>query len=230
MLARTLEARGLTTLSISLIRRFTEILKPPRALYVPFPFGMALGHPGAIAQQHRVLAALFALLDGTPPVLEDLTGEAPEDEVASPAQASTVGARSMSDKPDLAAEVSRLRHYQQRWVARTGRTTVGLTGVPVERFRGLVRFLEAVARGERPDPRERRADVSWAYFVRYASDDLKALYVEARFVMRPGDTQDDIQRWLWGETVLGAVLVQVRDRVSASDDPAEKAIASGISR
>jgi hypothetical protein len=230
VLARTLEERGLTTLSISLVRRFTEMLRPPRALYVPFPFGMAMGHPGDAAQQHRVLAALFALLDKTPPVLEDLAGEAADDEAMSPTQASALGVRFSSDGADLAAEVSRLRHYQQRWVERTGRTAVGLTGVPVERFRGLVRFLEAVTRGERPDPRERPTDVSWAYFVRYASDDLKALYVEARFVMRPDDTQDDIQRWLWGETTLGAVLVQVRDRLADSDDPTERSIAYGVSR
>lgn len=230
MLARVLEARGLTTVSISLVRRFAEMLKPPRALHVPFPFGMAVGHPGDAAQQHRVLAALFALLDGAPPVLADLAGEAGDDEVMTPTQASTVGVRSSSDGADLAAEVSHLRHYQERWVERTGRTSVGLTRVPVERFRGLVRFLEAVARGERPDPRERPADLSWGYFVRYAADDLKALYVEARFVMRPDDTPDEVQRWLWGETALGPVLVAVRDRLAGSDDATEKSLAYGVSR
>lgn len=231
MLARTFEARGLVTLSISLVRRHTEMLRPPRALYVPFPFGMPLGHPEDPAQQRRVLEALFALLERPVPVLVDLTGEANDDEPASPVQASTVGARPGSDQtPDLATEVSRLRHYQQRWLSRTGRTAVGLTGVPVERFRGLVRFLEAVARGERPDPRERPAEVSWAYFVRYTADDLKALYVEARFVMRPDDTHDDIARWLWGSTALGPVLVRVGEQLRASGDATEKAVAFGISR
>lgn len=234
MLARSFEERGLTTLSISLVRRHTELLTPPRALYVPFPFGMPLGHPGDAAQQHRVLDALFGLLDGTPPVLRDLTGEEADDEPLSPAQASHLGvdARSGSSDgaPDLATEVRRLRHYQQRWLERTGRTSVGLTGVPVPRFRGLVRFLEAVARGERPEPRERPDDVPWAYFVRYAADDLKALYVEARFVMRPDDTHDDIQRWLWTGTALGPVLVRVRERLAASDDPTERDVSYGISR
>ena len=185
MLARILEARGLTTLSISLVRRHTEMLRPPRALYVPFPFGIALGHPGDPAERHRVLDTLLCLLDAAPPVLHDLAGEV-TDEPMSPVQASVLGVRSARDgTPDLASEVSRLRHYQRRWLERTGRTTVGLTGVPVQRMRGLVRFLEAVARGERPDPRERPPNVPWVYFVRYAADDLKALYVEARFVMRP---------------------------------------------
>jgi hypothetical protein len=231
VLARTFEARGLTTVTISLVRRHTEMLAPPRALYVPFPFGMPLGHPGDAAQQHRVLDALFGLLDGTPPVLRDLDGEASDDEPMSPAQASVLGVRASSaDTPDLAAEVSRLRHYHQRWVDRTGRTAVGLTGIPVQRFRGLVRFLEAVARGERPDMRERPADMAWAYFVRYAVDDLKALYVEARFVLRPDDGHDDIQRWLWTGTALGPVVVRVGERLAASDDVTERAVAYGIAR
>jgi hypothetical protein len=228
VLARALEARGLTTLSISLFRTHTEMLRPPRALYVPFPFGMPLGHPDDAAQQHRVLDALLGLLDETPPVLRDLQGE-DTDEPPSPVQASVLGV-SGGQNGDVAAEVSRLRHYQQRWLERTGRTSVGLTGVPVERFRGLVRFLEGVGRGERPEPRERPDDVGWAYFVRDTADDLKALYVEARFVMRPDDSADDVQRWLWTDTALGPLLVAVRDRLAASDDPTEKAVAYGIAR
>ena len=230
MLARSFEGRGLSTLSISLVRRHTEMLRPPRALYVPFPFGMPLGHPGDEAQQRRVLDALLALTRYPVPVLHDLTGEPEVDEPASPAQASMIGIRTAEGTDDVATEVGRLRHYQQRWLARTGRTSVGLTGVPVQRFRGLVRFLEAVARGERPDLRERPDDIAWAAFVRYAADDLKALYVEARFVMRPDDGHDAIQRWLWGDTALAPLLVAVRDRLQSSDDPAEKALAFGIAR
>ena len=43
MLARSLEAAGLSTTSISLVREHTEKVKPPRALWVPFPFGLAFG-------------------------------------------------------------------------------------------------------------------------------------------------------------------------------------------
>lgn len=231
MLARRFEARGLVTLSVSLVRAHTALLRPPRALYVPFPFGMPLGHPDDAAEQRRVLDALFALLDRETPVLADLDdegGRAPE--AASPAQASTLEVAESGPTGDLAAEVSRLRHYQQRWQERTGRTSVGLTGVPVERFRGLVRLLEAVARGERPDPRERPADVEWPYFVRYAADDLRALYVEARFVMRPEDGQDDITRWLWTGTALGPVLVEVQRRLAESEDELDRAVAFGIAR
>ena len=45
MLARALELTGVSTTSISLVREHTEKVKPPRALFVPFPFGHALGRP-----------------------------------------------------------------------------------------------------------------------------------------------------------------------------------------
>jgi hypothetical protein len=43
VLARVLEAHGIATTSISLVREHTEKIKPPRALLVPFPFGHAFG-------------------------------------------------------------------------------------------------------------------------------------------------------------------------------------------
>ena len=64
MLARVLEANGIATTSISLVREHSEKVKPPRALFVPFPFGHALGRANAPELQHRVLrAALFLASD-----------------------------------------------------------------------------------------------------------------------------------------------------------------------
>ena len=54
------------------MREHTEKLKPPRALFVPFPFGHALGRAGDAALQHRVLgAALDLLAEASGPVLAD---------------------------------------------------------------------------------------------------------------------------------------------------------------
>ena len=53
MLARALELTGISTTSISLVREHTGKVKPPRALYVPFPFGHALGRPDDPEPQHR---------------------------------------------------------------------------------------------------------------------------------------------------------------------------------
>ena len=43
MLARVFEATGLSTVQISLLREHTEKVRPPRALFCPFPYGLAFG-------------------------------------------------------------------------------------------------------------------------------------------------------------------------------------------
>ena len=69
-----------------MVREHTVKVKPPRALFVPFPFGYALGKPNAPQLQHRVLAAAFALLQQSGPVLVDF----PEEEALPLLQASSV--------------------------------------------------------------------------------------------------------------------------------------------
>ena len=77
MLARALETAGIATTSISMVREHTEKVKPPRALFVPFPFGYALGRPDDPALQHRVLrAALDLLAEPAGPVLRDFPDDA----------------------------------------------------------------------------------------------------------------------------------------------------------
>ena len=72
MLARALEAQGIATTSISFVREHTEKVKPPRALFVPFPFGHALGRPNDPELQHQVLRAVLDLLSAPAgPVLVD---------------------------------------------------------------------------------------------------------------------------------------------------------------
>lgn len=68
------------------------------------------------------------------------------------------------------------------------------------------------------------------YFVRYGVDDLKALYVEARFVMRPEDDNEAVQRWLWGGTALSRLIRELRDRMEASDDDTTQKLAFGLAR
>ena len=57
-----LERVGITTVSVTLLREITVVIKPPRALFVPFPLGFPLGAPHDAAQQHRVIAAALDLL------------------------------------------------------------------------------------------------------------------------------------------------------------------------
>ena len=72
LIQRAIEYAGITTVSISLLRVITERIRPPRALFVPFPLGYPLGEPDNRNLQIRIMRAAFALLPRTDvPVLEN---------------------------------------------------------------------------------------------------------------------------------------------------------------
>lgn len=72
LIQRAIEYAGITTVSISLLREITRRIRPPRALFVPFPFGYPLGEPDNPNLQTRIMRAAFALLPRTDvPVLEN---------------------------------------------------------------------------------------------------------------------------------------------------------------
>ena len=229
MLARVFEAAGLSTVGIAMVREHAVKVRPPRLLFVPFPFGYALGKPNDRQLQHRVLAAAFELLaQPVGPVLVDF----PEEETPTDLlQASVVPRHAVQAPLDAADEVTRLRAFYERWVEEhDGRTAVGLSGIPQRRWRGVIRFLQAFARGEDAALKERPAEVSLEQFMRYCVDDLKAFYYEARMMQKPTATDTDLHAWFWGETALGQLLPAVAQRLGTSDDPTLKAIAYGIAR
>lgn len=230
VLARIFEEHGLVTTSISLVREHTEKVKPPRALFVPFPFGHPLGDANDVALQTCVMRAALSLLDReTGPVLEDYPEDSSAGEDINLAQASSVSQPEPS--ADVAFEVTTLRPYYEQWVtAHAGRTAVGVTGVEQRRFRGLVRLLEAYAEGREIGVPERNTEVPLRQFVRWAADDLKAFYLEARMQQKPTATFQELNGWLWSETALSNLLRAVRDRMRAQGDPKLDAIAFGIAR
>ena len=232
MLARALEAGGIATTSISMVREHTEKTKPPRALFVPFPFGYAMGRPNDAELQHRVLrAALDLLAEPAGPVLRDFPDDAePGDQPPAPVQASGIPATAGVPE-DPALETTQMRRYHEQWLAASGgRTAFGLSGIPATRFRGVVRFLQSFAAGEDAELDERPADVPLPNFIRYCADDLKTLFFEGRMAMKPSAGGEEIARWFWAETAAGQLLRRVRDRLEASDDPRWKAAAFGVAR
>jgi hypothetical protein len=232
VLARALETEGVATTSISMVREHTEKVKPPRALFVPFPFGHALGRPNDPALQHQVLrAALELLAEPTGPVLRDFLDDAESGAgPPAPAQASAVAVGSGVPE-DVASETAQMRRYHEQWVARSGgRTAFGLCGVPATRFHGVIRFLEAFAAGEGADMDERPAEMPLPNFVRYCADDIKTLYFEGHMAMKPDAGGDAIARWFWASSAAGQLLRRVRERLDASDDKEWKAAAFGVAR
>lgn len=68
-----IERAGIPTVSLSLLREVTAILRPPRALVVPFAFGYPLGRPHDAALQHRIIKQALDLLPSQAvPLLTDL--------------------------------------------------------------------------------------------------------------------------------------------------------------
>lgn len=77
LVAAELERRGVSTVAIVLLREVAERVRPPRALFVPFPHGRPLDRPDDPEAQHRVIEAALALLeraDAAGPLLVDYAG------------------------------------------------------------------------------------------------------------------------------------------------------------
>jgi len=230
VLARVFEENGIATVTIAMVREHAERVKPPRALFVPFFFGFALGKPNDAKYQRQVLTEAFDMLKSPEgPVLVDF----PDDSAptAMP-QASQVDSASAPETRSAADEVTAMRAFYERWVENNGgRTAVGLSGIPQRRFRGVVRFLESCAEGdEQADMSERPDGVTRHQFIRYCADDLKAFLYEARMEQQRDADEESLHRWFWGSTACGKLIAEVAARLNESDNSALKAIAYGLAR
>ncbi|HUF92642.1 MAG TPA: hypothetical protein VMR23_09725 [Candidatus Limnocylindria bacterium] len=63
LVQRAIEASGIPTAGITLQKEITRKVKPPRALYLRYPFGHPMGEAFAIAQQRTILTDALALLE-----------------------------------------------------------------------------------------------------------------------------------------------------------------------
>jgi hypothetical protein len=72
LLAAEIERRGIATVCLILLREVAEKVRPPRALFVPFPHGFPLGAPNDAHMQREVMMHALAMLDreGPGPLLE----------------------------------------------------------------------------------------------------------------------------------------------------------------
>jgi len=76
LVAAELERQGIATVAVQLLREVAERVRPPRALWVPFPHGYPLGEPDNPALQHRVIECALRLFEDpglSPPALRDFT-------------------------------------------------------------------------------------------------------------------------------------------------------------
>jgi hypothetical protein len=223
-LAHYLESEGIPTTQISLIREHTEIIKPPRALWVPFELGRPLGVAGDPAFQQRVLLAALELLEaGQGPLLVDFPEEGyeqtTEEEQSQEGWACPVnfaGRRQQQTVSErLAEEIRELKPWYDLRRERSGRTAM-VNFSPDS----AGRFLGELASGN--GPANPLTDLPMAAAIRIAAQDLKAFYFEA-LTAQPGGappTSRTFTRWFWSETTAGEVLFAVKDWCLKQDDKA----------
>ncbi|HUY57693.1 MAG TPA: hypothetical protein VMV12_07670 [Candidatus Micrarchaeaceae archaeon] len=74
LLARVLERQGLVTVSITGARDITELVRPPRAAFLDYPLGNAVGRPDHPAEQRAICLSVLELPwgHGAPGTISDL--------------------------------------------------------------------------------------------------------------------------------------------------------------
>ena len=229
-MAHYLEHDGIPTTQISLVREHTEIIRPPRALWVPFELGRPLGVPGNPTFQRRVLLKALELLEASDgPLLVDFLEEAPEDADGKD-QALEGWSCPLSLAPEIRQEtdLERLRSAFNREVAellpwydlsieKRGRTAV------VEFEPGSASELLG-AFGTGAQPVIPNPELSLATALRLAAQDLKAFYFEAA-TARPGSaspSSGEFDRWFWQETAAARILKAVKERCLKNGDKSLK--------
>ena len=218
-LGHYLEEDGIATVSIALIRPQAENTRPPRALWVPFELGRPFGPPSDAVFQKRVLvAALGMLVEGGGPVrIIDFPDDDPRalpDPVWRPpfVSAAVAGGATKSLAAELEAEILLLRDAHERWMARYGRSTVGLSGLSIA---DCARYVADWLSGKAPpSPRD---GFSAPLILRFAVDDLKAYCLEAA-AETGGPSSQQLGDWLWNKTATGKALHALRQRLLAHED------------
>ena len=225
-MAHMLEERGLPTTVLALVLPQVEKTRPPRALMTPFMLGRPLGEPNDPAFQRRVLLQALRLLERTdgPVILEHFPDDNPswfdrEDWVPAvtlkPPMAPDTPAAWESAFRD---ELERVLPAWERFEARFGRTTVGLSGQPPQDWPD---FTAAFLDGKLPTV---PAHDTAALALRFLADDIKAMYGEAVQVAGAPPSARQIDRWFWRQTVAGQLLIALRGVAMQSENNALKTV------
>ena len=223
-----LEAQGIATTSISIIREHSEVVRPPRALWVPFPLGRPLGAADHPEFQTDVLRSALRLLEtAEAPTIAEYPHDAPDlVDGSSWACALELPEPDVSDlEAALRAEVDLLRPWYEESRRRRGRTTVGISGARPEQIDAVTSFVLACAEGAGfSEPPAAASGPQWSHpmpiLLRHVVEDLRAFYQEA-VAARPGQrppTQHEMHSWIFNDTALGQALIEIGRRIADVGD------------
>ncbi len=62
LVQREIERAGIPTIGVSIVRDYSEKVRPPRTVFLKWPFGHPLGEAGNVRQQRAVLFEAFKAL------------------------------------------------------------------------------------------------------------------------------------------------------------------------
>jgi hypothetical protein len=75
LIQAAIERVGITTVSITLLKEVTEVIQPPRALFVPYRLGYPLGQPNNPELQKRIIKTALSLLNHNDlPIMTEFEG------------------------------------------------------------------------------------------------------------------------------------------------------------
>jgi len=218
-MAHMLEERGLPTTVLALVLSQVAKTRPPRAVMTPFMLGRPLGEPNDAAFQRRVLMQALRLLERTdgPVILEHFPDDNPS-WTDRPDWVPAVTLPAPGAVTDWQAELDRVLPAWERFKTRFGRTTVGLSGQPVDDWAA---FALSFLTGALPTV---PAHDTPALALRFLCDDIKALYGEAVQADGPPPSARQIDTWFWRQTVAGQLLIALRGAAMVSENNALKTV------
>ena len=217
---------SIATVQVSLIRPVSEAVRPPRALWVPFPFGRPLGPPNRSDVQLDVLRQTLGLVDQPAgPVLIDYPDTFEDDTQVEEGWSCPVVFPSIEPeteldnlKAQLRTEVQLLRPWFDEGLRERGRTTVGTSGKGAESIGEMLEILATFSADS-----EMTVPDGYGHpmpeLLRYLSADIRAFYGEAA-ISKPGEVlpdPEDLEEWFFLETVAGDVFYEVRERLLRAD-------------
>ncbi len=226
-----LEQEGIPTTQISLVREHTEVIRPPRALWVPFMMGRPLGAPNAPEFQRAVLLAALRLLEEpSGPVLRDFPHEAPAAPTIDDAEGAacpvnfdrppTIGKGEHALARAFAEEIAQLQPWHDLALKRRGGSTGGLSGLsPDAAGAFLVSFF-----GPHPAANY-RPEQTLAQSLKYACDDLRAFYEEAATAQPGALSATQLEDWFYFGTIAGEVLRELQGVLLGSEDKSVRTFA-----
>ena len=219
-LAHYFESEGLSTVLVGFVREHIAAMRPPRSLFLDFPMGRGMGKPNNPEFQKKVIRATFALLDkDRGPIIDDFPEIIPVSQgrmgYALPPEL-VLKVEDIGDVDVIVAEVKAemeaLRPDYELAVAARRRTTVGASGLRVEK---LAPFVAKFLTGD--IPKSPRKDMPAIPVLKLVVEDLEAYYTETRTHRDNIDDLEMMGKWFWEESKAGRLLLLL-EAVSVSSD------------